>query len=44
MNKKVKWAIAGRSIAKLKKLKKDVADELGDKSIEDVDVIIVDTR
>lgn len=43
VNKKVKWAIAGRSIAKLNKLKKDVAEELNDDSINDVDMIIVDT-
>lgn len=43
VNKSVKWAIAGRSEAKLDKVKRDLADELDIQEVESIDTIIVDT-
>jgi hypothetical protein len=39
----VKWAIAGRSRAKLEQVKKELAEELGMDELVDLDVIVVDT-
>ncbi|GKY93159.1 hypothetical protein MPSEU_000283900 [Mayamaea pseudoterrestris] len=40
---KVRWAIAGRSQAKLNKLKEKLAKELGMEGLKQIDCIIVDT-
>jgi short subunit dehydrogenase-like uncharacterized protein len=43
VNKEVKWAIAGRSQAKLNEVKSWLAEDLGLKEVLEVDCIIVDT-
>ena len=43
VNQTVQWAIAGRSQAKLNKVKKELAEELGMPEILNVDTILVDT-
>jgi short subunit dehydrogenase-like uncharacterized protein len=43
VNQTVQWAIAGRSQAKLDKVKKELAEELGMPEILNVDTILVDT-
>lgn len=43
VNNTVKWAIAGRTESKLKKVLKDLADELGIQDLTNVDIIVVDT-
>lgn len=43
VNKAIKWAIAGRSEAKLEKVKKDLAKELNMDELSSLDTIVVDT-
>jgi short subunit dehydrogenase-like uncharacterized protein len=43
VGKEVKWAIAGRSAAKLEQVKKELAEELGQEAILEVDTFVVDT-
>lgn len=43
VNKDVKWAMAGRSVSKLKAVQQEVAKQLGDDSVLNVDTVICDT-
>jgi hypothetical protein len=43
VGKEVKWAIAGRTKNKLEQLKKDIAGQLGNAKVLDIDTLIVDT-
>jgi short subunit dehydrogenase-like uncharacterized protein len=44
VNKTVKWAIAGRSKAKLDQVKRELAKELGNHELLNVETILVDTK
>jgi hypothetical protein len=43
VGKEVKWAIAGRTKNKLEQLKKDIAGQLENAKVLDIDTLIVDT-
>jgi hypothetical protein len=44
VGKEVKWAIAGRTKSKLEQVKKDIAGQLGNAKVLDIDTLIVDTK
>jgi hypothetical protein len=41
---RVSWAIAGRSKTKLEQIKKEIAQELGNEDLLNIDIILADTR
>ena len=43
VGKEVKWAIAGRTKSTLEQVKKDIAAQLGNDKVLDIDTLIVDT-